>query len=100
MSKHRTHSATPWDYDDGDFSIYELETSNLITGPLDRINDGQANAAHIVLCVNSHAALVEALEDAMEKLNHTMRHLHYSAETTNAVITPYRAALALAKGDV
>ena len=54
--------------------------------------DGGANAAHIVRCVNSHAALVEALEKLLSAS-------YEDGDTLIAARNDARAALRLARGE-
>jgi len=58
------------------------------------------DAAHIVRCVNSHDALVAALEDCLTyaKLHWSDSQGTFGAEVTRSRIEKANAALALAKG--
>ena len=78
MSHTPTHTPTPWKYREG-WECYQLCSANgMPIGLTDYPSDGrnifreeaEANAAHIVRCINVHDQLVEALRLVDEKLGH------------------------------
>jgi len=94
-----THTPTPW-YVNGSliaptrtgkrFAIAEIFRDNVQTA--------KANAAFIVRCVNSHAALVEAVEDARDTLIGMGSPDKTDYADVETAITRFDAALRLAKG--
>lgn len=74
-----THTPTPWEFQEFEI-VHEIQKglvqsvpiyTNRIAGTLNPCSDdwdtAQANAAHIVKCVNAHEALVKALKEALEQ---------------------------------
>lgn len=67
-----SHTATPWRVGDAGNTIFGPKTENPspeTIARLDRTPNRQANAQHIVHCVNLHAELVEALKDCAASLD-------------------------------
>lgn len=60
-----THSPTPWEWSDTGYARLRDARGDTVvwyTTDDDGLHAAPEDAAHIVLCVNSHAALVEALK--------------------------------------
>jgi len=87
----KEHTPTPW-YNIANDIYHESEYGS---DPIASVcgecsfNQDQANAAHIVKCVNMHDELVEALEDAIQLL-----------QMAGYSTVEHRAALAKARGEV
>lgn len=74
MTTKATHTPTPWTVGDViDYAIWTMDRSECIANchgkSVLHFDDlASANAAHIVTCVNSHDALVEALRDVSKRI--------------------------------
>lgn len=96
------HTLTPWVLlEDADtFQIYKPRKDTIAKIHKRWGDDGKANAAHIVRCVNSHDALVEACEKAERLLTEQLEIvLGVGYDADNTLVNELRAALALAKGE-
>jgi len=58
------------------------------------------HAAHIVRAMNSHDALVSALEDVLKWGDDNGKKFKFSADSDGGVITRLKAALAAARGEL
>ncbi len=69
------HTSTPWHYDELGTDYYHIEdiNHNAIAK-----TDREANAFHIVKCVNSHETLINALKKCQ---NYFIRNEHFLPET-------------------
>lgn len=60
-----THTPTPWKvYQFGGVQVGQEDTGEAICSMWGDKHEGEANAAHIVKCVNMHDELVEVLKEA------------------------------------
>lgn len=95
MSK-TTHTPTPWEAESDSVWHEDFGRVALLAAP--HHPDGEkiasANAAHVVKCVNSHDALVEALEHVMAM--HDDAYLRDHEEWAH-IVADARTALAKAK---
>lgn len=94
------HTPTPWKIVNGTeiISLDELNVADAYPTE-DRLpgrETGEADAAFIVSACNSHAALVEALEDAADYVNYLADSGNKDAEKSALRI---EAAIALARGE-
>lgn len=95
------HTPTPWRADWRD--IYDSNGDKICTfseyNPQWEDDEtfvrSEANASHIVRCVNSHDALVKALEDMVDNFNEEKLEWMVSAE--KGAVANARAAIAAAK---
>ena len=86
----KEHTPTPWKvYLYGGVQIGQEDTGEAVCSMWGDKQEGEANAAHIVKCVNMHDELVEALEDAIQLL-----------QMAGYSTVEHRAALAKARGEV
>ncbi|MGU3399261.1 hypothetical protein ACLBWS_05880 [Brucellaceae bacterium D45D] len=99
MAEQAKHMSAPWRvFNFCGFHIGTVKTGEAICSMRRSEEEGEANAAHIVRCVNSHDAMVEALEDARNEL-WDAHHSHMSEEDFNKQFGNIDAALRLAKGE-
>lgn len=77
-----THRPTPWQIEKGTLYLSTMHPSPIfeLVPLLGDENEHQANAAHIVKCVNAHDGLVAALELADEWLSCVEDHLQDSPQ--------------------
>lgn len=85
------------------YAIAENNAPNLIAGVFGDVRGGgpvaEANAEYIVLCVNSHAKLVEALEEMLRQYGHANTTLEsLESDPRRQALEAARAAL-LAAGE-
>ncbi len=97
------HSPTPWQLVGND--IYAADGITLTArpwGPAGLIQDTnaehRANADIIIRAVNSHAALVAALEAALPQIERHVCRYPDGSVSDNPALAQAKAALALAKG--
>lgn len=90
-----THTPTPWNVDEYK-SIVDSEGNTISANGFAMVmsygeeqKKAQANAAHIVKCVNMHDELVKALKNAREELEEyesSLNHENYNNPSLNEVL--------------
>lgn len=90
MNKSIKHTPTPWKVVGGSKIETDVEAGKIISGICymphhgnGKSEGGEANAAHIVKCVNAHDALLKAVNDAIDVLS---SHIVPDSTTTDAEV--------------
>ena len=94
------HTPTPWTYECGsDGAVVYKDDAGTIAHVPDDLICSEANAQMIVAAVNSHAALVEALEECADRLERCATASGTHSEISAIAVKKYRDLLKLARGD-